>query len=234
MAPSSRRSQASGEDRFVAGTLYLLTWAQRNSRALVLGTVAVAILFGGVLYYVDFQRRVREAASTEIRAIRFQLEVGSTTDIVERIRTFLVQYDGTAYAREARMLLAHSLLLQNRAAEAIEPARQASEGAIGDDLVATRAAFLLAAAYEEVADTASAIRVYEEIGRAGRLTLERRRGMEGAARLKAESGDAAGAAALYDRLTELVPQDDPSRSLYEMRAAELRTAALTEGGAEGA
>jgi hypothetical protein len=47
-------------------------------------------------------------------------------------------------------------------------------------------------------------------------------------------GDAAGAAALYDRLTELVPEDDPSRSFYEMKAAEMRTAALTGSGPEGA
>lgn len=233
MARQSRRPDYSGEDQFVAGTMRFLAWAQSHSRALVLAGLALGILIVGVLYYRDYNRRVREAASTEIRAIRFQMQTGSTTDVIARIQSFLAEFEGTDYAREAKVLLAHSLLLQNRAGEAIEPARQAAERGIGDDVLATRAAFLLAAAYEEVGDTALAVSVYEEIGREARLNLQKRRGLEGAARLRAESGHLAQGAALYDELAELTPESSPQRLVYEMRAAELRArAAGSESGVE--
>ena len=226
---SSRRSKGSDEDSFVAGALQLTTWAQRSSRVLVLGGVAVAILVAGVFYYRDYQNKVRSAASTELRTIRFQLETGGGAEAVERIRTFLAQFSGSSYAKEAQVLLAHALLLQNRAGDAIDPAREAASGDIGKDVLATRAAFLLAAAYEEVADTAAAIGVYEEIGRKARLTLEKRRGLEGAARLRSVGGDLLAAAELYDQLVELLPEDNPLRSLYQMRAAEMRATAITVG-----
>ena len=229
MTPS-RRPQASGDDQFVAGVFQIATWAQKNARGLVLAIVALAVLVGGLFYYLDYQRRVREAASTEIRAIRFALESGQSSQIEDRIGAFLAQFDGSDYAREARMLLAHSMLLQNRAAEAIAPARAAAEGRVGGDVVGTRAAFLLAAAYEEVGDLPSAISVYEEIGDRARLSLNKRRGLEGAARLKDVSGDSPGAAILYDQLVELVPEESPTRMFYEMKLAELQAAAIVVGG----
>lgn len=226
----------SGEDRFVVTTLAFLAWAQRNSRALVLAVIALGILGAGVIYYLDYERRVREVASAEIRTIRFELRSGNTAQAAERLRSFLIQFDGSPYAREARVLLAHSLLLQNRAAEAIEPARQAAEGRVGKDVLATRAAFLLAAAYEEVGDTASAIDVYEEIGRRASLRVDKSRGLEGAARLREARGDRASAAALYQQLVELTPEGSSMKSYYEMRAAELDLEPISRAGAapEGA
>ncbi len=215
----------SGEDRFVAAALKLLSWAQSNTRALILGLGAVAIVVFGVRYYLDYQRRVREASATEIRSIRFQLQSGDASQVVEQLRGYLVRFSGTPYAREAQVLLAHSLLLGNRASEAIEPARQAVDE-LGDDPLSTRAAFLLAAAYEEVGDTALAISVYEQVGARVKHRSERTLGLEGAARLRAASGDRAGAARIYDELAALTPEDAPQRLLYEMRAAEMRAEPL--------
>lgn len=226
----------SGEDRFVATSLRLLEWARRNTRALVIGAIAVAILVFGVRYYVDYQATVRETASAEIRSIRYELQVGNADQIVERLRTFLAQFGGTRYAREARVLLAHSLLLQNRASEAIEPARVAASE-IGADPLSTRAGFLLAAAFEEVGDTGSAIRTYEEIGRKAEPRVQVSRALEGVARLRRAQGDLAGAAGTYERLAELTPETAPAHAFYVMRAAELRAEAVrgaeAEGGGEG-
>ncbi len=215
------KPQITGEDQFVTTSLALLDWARQNSRALVLGAAALAIVAFGVRYYLDYQRRVEEVASTQLRALRSQLELGSAADVIDQLRGYLAQFGSTAYAQEARVLLAHSLLLQNRAAEAIEPARQAVEK-LGTDVLSTRAAFLLAAAYEEVGDTALAISVYEDAGAKLKGRVQRTRALEGAARLRAARGERAGAAAIYEQLAELSPEDGPARLFYEMRAAELR------------
>lgn len=228
------------EDRFVALVLQIVTWAQRNTRGLVLGIGAAAILVFAVKYYVDFKQRVHVAAATEMLNLRYQLQTGTPDQVIEQLRAYLLQFGGTSYAREARVLLAHSLLLSNRAAEAIEPARQAMDD-LGDDVLSLRAAFLAAAAYEEVGDTTAAIDVYREIGRRTDFRVQKSRALEAAARLLSARGDAAEAAAIYDGLAEITPEAAPARPYYEMRAAEYRARAsgapasqtVAEGVAEG-
>jgi predicted negative regulator of RcsB-dependent stress response len=209
------------EDRFVSYILQFANWAQRNTRALILGLAAAAIVIFAVKYYIDYKQRVRDVAATELRNIRMVLEAGQPDQVIEQLRTYIVQFDGTTYAREARVLLAHSLLLGNRAAEAIDPARQAVD-ALGDDLLSLRAGFLLAAAYEEVADTGSAIAVYQQIGRDVDMRVQRTRALEAAARLLDARGDYPNAVAIYERLAELTPEEAPAQAFYLMRAAEMR------------
>jgi predicted negative regulator of RcsB-dependent stress response len=216
--------QTTGEDRFVAGTLQILNWAQRNTRALVLGIGAAAILIFAVKYYLDYRQRLNVAAASELRAIHGQLRAGNPDQVVDPLRAFLVQFSDTRYAREARVLLAHSLLLGNRAPEAIEPARQAMD-ALGDDILSLRAGFLLGAAHEEAGDTAAAIGVYEQIGASVDYRVQRTRALEAAARLYAARGDMERAAEVYDELSALTPPEAPARSFYQMRAAEIRARA---------
>jgi tetratricopeptide (TPR) repeat protein len=212
------QQQTVGEDRFVTTLMQTMAWAQKNTRALVLGLGALVIVVFAVLYYLDYRRRVEEAASGELREIRYAAETSTGDEVVRHLRSFITQYDGTAYAQEARVLLAQVLLTSNRASEAIEPARQA----MGDlNLVLPqRAAFLLAAAYEEVADTAQAIQVYETIGRGVESRGQKSRALQAAARLRAARGDAAGAAALCQELVQLTPEAVPARSYFEMCVAE--------------
>jgi len=213
--------QTTGEDRFVVVLLQLLGWAQRNTRALVLSVGAAAIVIFAVRYYVDYRYQVREAAATQMVGLRFQLSSGSAVESIEHLRAFLVQFSGTHYAREARVLLAHSLLLSNRAAEAIDPASQAMND-LGADFLSMRAAFLAAAAYEEVGDTSAAIDVYREIAQKVGMRVQQSRALEAAGRLLDARGDAAAAATVYEQLAEMTPEDAPARPFYEMRAAELR------------
>jgi predicted negative regulator of RcsB-dependent stress response len=217
--------QYSQEDRFVAAVLQFSNWAQRNTRTLVVAIVALAIAVFGVRYYFSYQTQLREAASAEIRSIRYDLQVGQTSMVVDQLRTFLIQFDNTPYSREARLLLAHSLLLENQPVEAIEPARRAADR-VGRNPLSDRAAFLLAAAYEQLGETAQAIAVYEDVGRRARHRADQRRGLDGAARLRAASGDRAGAAALYEEILGLIPDDSPARSYYELRAAEVNAQSL--------
>jgi predicted negative regulator of RcsB-dependent stress response len=217
--------QYSQEDKFVASVLQFSSWAQRNTRTLVVAIVALMIVVFGVRYYFSYQTQLRNAASAEIRAIRFDLQVGQTSIVVDRLRTFLIQFDDTPYSREARVLLAHSLLLENRAVEAIDPARRAADK-VGSNSLSDRAAFLLAAAYEEVGETAQAISVYEDVGRRSQHRADQSRGLEGAARLRTVSGDFDGAAALYQEILGLMPEGIPARTYYELRAAELNAQSL--------
>jgi predicted negative regulator of RcsB-dependent stress response len=217
------QSHPSGEDQFVTTTLQILAWAQKNTRALILGAGTLAIAIFAVKYYLDYQNTVQEAASSEIRTIRFQMQSGSSDQSIERLRTFMITYDGTVYAQEARILLAQSLLESGRTGEAIEPASQAISD-LKDDVLSGRAAFLLAAAYEEVADTNSAIQTYERIGNDVQQRVQRSRALQAAARLREGSGDYAGAAAIYAQLLEFTPEDVPAHAFYRMRITEMRTA----------
>lgn len=228
----ARKTQASGEDRFVETSLRLLGWARENSRTLILAGGALAVLAFAAKYYLDYREQIRNAAAGEMRSIRIQLNSGDPGPAVDQLRSFLVQFGSTPYAREARVLLAQSLLLQNRAREAIQPARSAAED-LGDDPLANRAALLLAAAYEEVGDTANAISTYQELGRRAEARMIKTRAWEGAARLAAARGDASTAVSMYDRLAELVPEGSAAHSLYRMRAEELRTEPLGAGNGVG-
>ncbi len=218
------RARMTGEDRFAAAVLQILAWSRRNTRALMLAIAAAAILGFGIKYYVDYRHRLQEAAATQLQTLRYQLRTGSPEEVTEKLRAYVAQFGDTEYGREARVLLAQALLLQNRADEAIEPAREAMTD-LGSDVVSMRAGFLLAAAYEEAGDTAAAIDVYREMGRKLELRVQKSRALEGAARLLAARGDAAEAAELYDRLAQLTPERAPARSYYEMRAAEMRALA---------
>lgn len=217
--------QYTQEDKFVASVLQFSNWAQRNTRTLVVAIFALMIAVFGVRYYFSYQTQLREAASAELRTIRYELQAGQTTAVVDRLRAFLVQFEDTPYSREARVLLARSLLLENRAVEAIDPARRAADR-VGRNPLSDRAAFLLAAAYEEVGETAQAIAVYEDIGRRASHRADRNRGLDGAARLRAASGDLAGAAALYDEILATMPEDVPARAYYQLRAAEANAQSL--------
>lgn len=227
----------SSEDQFITTVVRLAEWARRNGRALVIGGAALAIVVFGVRYYVNYQSQVRETASAELRAIRGQLRMGTANEVVERLRSFLVQFEGTEYAAEARVLLAHSLLLSNRPGEAIEAARPTASN-LGSDHMANRAAFLLAAAYEEAGDTASALSVYAQLGDALEQRVQKSRALEAVARLEAARSNRAVAARTYERLVELTPESAPAHAFYEMRAAEmraegLRVGAVTEVSTEG-
>ncbi|MGD2154519.1 MAG: tetratricopeptide repeat protein [Gemmatimonadales bacterium] len=217
--------QYSQEDRFVASVLQLANWAQKNTRTLVVLIVALLIGVFGVRYYFSYQTQLREAASAEIRAIRYDLQTGQTANVVDRLRTFLIQFENTPYSREARLLLAQSLLMDDRAAEAVEPARRAADK-VGSNPLSSRAAFLLAAAYEQLGETAQAIAVYEDVGRRSRHRAEKRRALEAAARLRAASGDLSSATALYEEILALLPDDSPARAYFEMRAAEVKAQSL--------
>jgi predicted negative regulator of RcsB-dependent stress response len=217
--------QYSQEDTFVASVLRFSAWAQKNTRTLVVVIVALLIAVFGVRYYFSYHKQLREAASGEIRAIRYGMQAGQTTTVVDRLRSFLVQFDKTPYAREARVLLAQSLLTENKPAEAIEPARRAADK-VGSNPLSDRAAFLLAAAYEQLGETAQAIGVYEDVGRRSRHRVEKSRGLEAAARLRLAEGDSAGAAALYGEIVQLTPEDSPARAYYEELAAEANAQSL--------
>lgn len=215
-----RRQRDAAEDTFITWVLRLTAWAQHNTRALIFAVIAVAIFAGGVLYYRDYRSRVNQAAANDLRTLESQVQSDGGPQAIDGLRSFLTQFGGTRYAREARVLLAQQLLEQGRAADAIGPAQMAAKD-LGKDPVATRAALLLAAAQEEAGDTAAAIQVYERIGARAQLTSEKAQGLEGAARLLAASGQVTGAIDMYDKLIALMPEESPRRGVYAMRKAEL-------------
>ena len=226
IATGGSHHEQSSDDKFAVKSLQFIAWARQNTHALILGLAAIGILASGVVYYLSYRAQVDEAASANLQNVRFELAAGNTSQSIESLRTYLARFGSTRYGTEARILLAHALLLEGRAGEAIAPAREAS-AKLGKDPLAARSAFLLAAAYEQTGDTLAAIQAYTEIGRKADLAPERIRGYEDAALLSAARGERAEARALYNELLELIPEDNPSRGFYEMRAAEFGAQSLT-------
>ncbi len=230
MTTATRPPQGpTADDKFVATSLQFLAWARNNTRALILGIAAIGLFAAGILYYLDYRQDVQDFASTNLQNLRFELNSGNTSQTIESLRIYIARFGSTRYGTEARVLLAHSLLLQNRAGEAIGPASEAAKN-FGSDPLGVRAAFLLAAAQEQVGDTPAAIDVYVRIGNEARLTPERIRGYDAAAQLYAAGGDGARAAQVYGEILALLPEDSPGRAFYEMQAADVSAEAINISG----
>ena len=86
------------------------------------------------------------------------------------------------------------------------------------------AALLLGAVYESGKKLKEAEATYLEVAEEARFGFEKRDALERAAALRLQRGDSAGAIELYDRALKTLPEDNPERSVYLMRIAEVRAA----------
>ncbi len=220
--PTARRIprdvQRSSDDLFVERVLGSTAWAKENSRLLTIAMVAVAVLLLGFLYYRTYSSRLREAAESQLTSIRPTVASGNAALAVRDLEAFLARYGNTPAADEARLLLAQAHLEGGQAQSAIEPVRAMAQDV--DEALGVSAAFLLGAAYEASAQPDQAINTYLSVADGARHDFQKVRGLDAAARVRFEQGDAVGAVQLYDRVLGLLPDDDPDRAIYTLRRAE--------------
>lgn len=226
--PTARRvhhERTSPDDTFVEGALRTTAWAQEHRRLLILGTVTFLVVAAALFLYRRNQQILRDRAAIEIIQIRQTAQGGNPALTIRDAEGFLGTYGGTAAATEARLLLGQAYLASNQPQQAIDVV-----SALAGDLESpsgVSAALLTAAAHEAATRFDEAERVLLRIADTAPHDYQKIAALDNAARIRVERGNAAGAAELYTRLLDLLPEDSQDRPVFEMRRAEALAAATT-------
>lgn len=231
--PSSRRRSGESkaeeaEDLFVAKVLELSNWARANSLVLILFGLALALVLGGVLYYVNFRRSLEDQAIAQLEQIHQTVQVGDPATARAQLNQFIERFGGTPAAGEARLALAKLDLQQGQPEQAIQVLDR-SDLTI-DDPLGVQIETLKAKALEAAGRPQDAERAYLRVADAAELDFLRVNALADAARLRSSQGNPAGAAQLYQRILDELDPTSPDRSLYEMRLAEAQAAAEAAAG----
>lgn len=225
--PSSRRGGESKghepDDVFIARLVEFTTWAKANSQTLVLFGVVLAVIVGGVLYYVNFQRTLENQAVMQLEQLQQTVNAGEPAAARAELSQFLERFGGTPAAGEARLMLAELHIRDGRYDEAIQ-VLEASGIALGEPL-GIQMETLRAKALEAAGRMEEAERTYLRVADAAELDFQRVGALADAARVRTAQEDHSGAAELYQRILDSLEETDPDRGLYEMRLAEARAAA---------
>ena len=206
------------DDRFVASILTASDWLKANARAVTIGAIVVVVVVAATVYWTRYQRTLRDAASTELSAVRQTVASGNVPLAIRDLGTFLESFGDTPSGREARLMMAQLLLVEGRNDEAVDALGDLASDL--DDPLGTNAARLEAAAYEQAERWQDAESVYLRISRDAPRAFERRRALGDAARLRLDQGNAAGAAELYREALEDIAEDDPQYPVLRLRLGE--------------
>jgi predicted negative regulator of RcsB-dependent stress response len=228
--PTARRvhrEDSSPDDAFIAGVLETSAWARQHSRLLIIGGIIAAVVVIGLVLFVKNRADRRAEAELQLSQARAVALSGNSQLAVRELEQFLLRFDGTPAAREARLLLGGAYIQAGQPQQAIEATQPVVRNLNTD--MGVNAAMLQAAAYEQAGNTDEAERLYMRVGEDAGYLFQRQTGLENAARLRLQNDDFAGAAALYERLVEITPETAGERQIFEMRAGEARTLAATAG-----
>ncbi len=219
-ASARERVEHNPDDAFIGGVLQASNWAQQNRQLLTILGIALAVVIGGIWYWLSFQGSVERQAVGELERIQQTVGLGDADAARGELGSFLERFGGTAPAGEARLLLGQLHLEAGDAAQAIV----VLEDAMGDlgEPVNLQSALLLAAAYETADRPEDAIQAFQRVASAASLPFQVREARMAAARLLEAQGNPAEAIRMYEQVLDDLDDDAPHRSLVEMRLAELR------------
>lgn len=209
------------DDLFIAKTLELSNWAKNNQQVLTVLAVVAVLAVAGLVYYRNYSQALAQQAAQQLEAIHQTVALQDIEGAKADLGTFLQRFDGTPYAGEARMMLGELYLQTDQPQQALavlEPMARSPR-----EPLELQAAALLGAAYEQERRWDDAEAVYLRIADRSELDFQVRDALEGAARIRAQQGDTAGAVSLYQRILDGLDEDDQTRGIYEMRLAELNT-----------
>lgn len=220
--PSSRRRQEDkkeAEDVFVEKIVETTNWAKANTQVLIIAGIAIVILISGAIYYGKWHETQTERAVAQLEQVQQSVSFGDPETARAALNQYIEAFQDTPYALEARLMLGQVLLEDGNPEEAMDalaPAvREMDAHPIG-----IQAGFLMAAAYEQAGRKDEAERMFLRVANTAELEFQIREAMAGAARVRADEGDFAGAAELYEEVLAGMDPEDPNRSYWEMKMAE--------------
>ncbi len=211
-----------GEDAFVRSAFQFGDWVQKNLRLVLLGFAGLALIVLGILYYVNFQRSVREQAAGELARLRL---TAATPDIlIVDVEAFVGRFDGTTAADEGRVILARLYMDTEQPAEAIRILAGVAEAP--NRPLGFAAQSLLAAAQEAGGQTDDALATWQALSRDARFPFQRRSAQAAAARIHAAAGRTAEATTIYAAIAEEAEADNDlaEAGVYRIRLGELEGA----------
>jgi predicted negative regulator of RcsB-dependent stress response len=219
---SSRQTSTpdDGEDVFIGRMMELTIWARKNTQALILGGVALALIIVAGIYYVNFRTTTSTQATEELSQIQQLAAAGEIEGAKSELTRFLDRFGGTRQAVEARLLLGELHLQRGQADEAIAALEPAARS-LRRNPVALQAAMLLGAAYEDGGRPQEAEETYLRVADRAELAFQVQDALDSAARIRADRGDYAGAGELYRQILATLEADDPMRGVIQLRLAEV-------------
>jgi len=222
-ARKTAKKEEHEDDVFVARVLELSNWAKANQQLLTVLAVVLVIAFAGMTYYGNYQESLTQQAAQQLEGIHQSIALQDREGAKTELAVFLDRFGSTAYAGEARLLLGELYLQTNdpqQALAVLEPMATSPR-----EPIEFQAAALLATAYEQDERWTDAENIYLRIADRSELDFQVRDALTGAARIRADQGDATGAVELYERILSDIDENSPDRGLFEMRIQELRSAA---------
>jgi predicted negative regulator of RcsB-dependent stress response len=212
-------SSSTSDDAFTTRVLLFVAWAQRNPQTLIGSVIGIVLVVVGVLWFTGQRSGQLAAAAAQLEQVQQTVAFAPAEEAIAELERYLVSFGRTPYGLEARLLLGERFLEAGDPQGAIEALKVVAPS-FGDPL-RTQATVLLAVAYEQAEDWASAIRTYQDLKDRAEMTFQRQEATEGLARAQLALGDTAAAIAAYQALLDSLDEGDLSRSYLEMRLAEL-------------
>jgi predicted negative regulator of RcsB-dependent stress response len=227
--PAARRVHraAHEDDKFVSGVLESSIWARQHGKILTIAGVVGLLALLTFLYIRNWRTAVQEKAAAEMSQVRTTVQSGNVQLAQQDLERFVTKYGKTPAGAEAKLMLGQILLQANnpqRAATVLAPLANDVDTPLGFN-----AALMLAAAQEANKQPDQAERTYLRVADNAVFDFQKREALDRAARLRLDRGNPAGAAQLYERILttfdEKDPQDAVERAVYQMRLAEIKSAA---------
>ncbi len=217
--PPKPESPLDKEDAFVATTLEVSQWAQRNRPIVTLSVVVLGLGIAALVYYGRYRDTMHSNAANQLEELQMRMASGDPAELQADLGLYVERFSGTPFEDEARLALAHV----NAGVGEFEAAAEVLRPLAGDvdEPLGAQAAAMLAAISEDIGDLQVAEELYGRLADRARLGFQVREALSNAARLRHEQGDAAGALALYDRLLGEMDEEDPDRGVVEMRRGEV-------------
>lgn len=211
------------EDAFVDRAWQVLHWTRRNVRGVVAGFLILALLVAGAIYYRSYRSAVREQAAVEYHNLLGQLAAEEPAVVAERLHSFVVRFDGTPPAAEARLTLARVHLAMNRPDAALETLGPVASRP-ADRPLGHSARLLMARAHEAGGNLDAALETLSTLAERSPLPFQRRSARADRARLLVEAGRLAEAARTYEALVDdAAAADRPGEAaFYRLRLGEVR------------
>lgn len=220
--PTARRKpeeKKEAEDAFVEKVVEFSTWAKKNNQALTIAAVAVVVVVAGALYVGNVRERRIQQAVAQLEQVQQAAAFGDREQAKTSLIQYLATFEGTPYALEARLVLGQ-LYLEGGEPEAAMETLAPAMREMDSHPIGLQAAFLMAAAYEDAGRLEEAERTFLRIANTAELTFQIQEALAGAARIRADQGNYAGAVELYEDVLGAMDESDPERSYWEMRREE--------------